>query len=136
MSNRENDAGVTAVYMSIDNVLDQLSSLKNNSASFICALDEEDEDQQIWKNDITALEATIAMITAISDEGIDDAEGLKDLLHDYNAQAAQLKELHRKYENPTKAIWRDSVWHCPECNHRVMPRHSHCHWCGKKLGGW
>lgn len=39
--------------------------------------------------------------------------------------------------NTLKIIEADNVqWHCPECNHRVAPKHSFCHWCGKKLGGW
>lgn len=124
------NTGMNARFMRIDEVLSQLSSLKDNSADMARR---EDADK-IWQNDVYALEAAIAIISALQDEGISDAEGVKDLIFDYTLAAKQNKELHRKFEVPSKALKKDGVFHCPECNHRVSPYHSFCHWCGKKLG--
>ena len=44
--------------MSIDDIIDQLESLKDNSQSFI----EEDEPESIWVQDIKALEEAISFI--------------------------------------------------------------------------
>lgn len=76
------------------------------------------------------------MISTLQDEGVNDVEDLKDLIFDYRLAVKQNRENHRKFETVAKAVARDGIWHCPECNHRVAPRHSFCHWCGKKLGGW
>lgn len=133
MNERENSGSLAAQTMSADRILAQLSSLKDNSQSFAS---EPDADHQIWRDDVTALEAAISIISALQDEGIEDAEALKDLLFDYNLASKQQKELHRKFEVPAKAVKRAEFWLCPECGHRVAPKHTHCHWCGKKLGGW
>ena len=134
MNERENQSGsLAAQTMSIDRILEQLSSLKDNSASFAS---ESDSDHEIWRDDVAALEAAIAMISALQDEGVCDLEAVKDLIFDYNLANRQNKELHRKFEVADRAIRKDGVFHCPECNHRVAPNHTHCHWCGKKLGGW
>lgn len=121
---------MNAKYMSIDNVLACLSSHKDYCENYAAGPD------TVWQNTVDALESAICIISALQDEGVNDAEGLKDLIFDYGLLSKQHKELHRKFEVPAKAIRKDDVWHCPECNHRVMPRHSFCHWCGKKLGGW
>lgn len=130
---RENTGSLGTQTMSIDRILEQLSSLKDNSASFTS---DPDSDHQIWRDDIAAIEAATAMISALQDEGVCDLEALKDLIFDYNLANRQNKEMHRKFVVADKPIRKDGVFHCPECNHRVAPNHSHCHWCGKKLGGW
>lgn len=118
--------------MTTEQVLEQLSSLKD-----ICEAYAEDTASDLsCLTDATALETAITMISALQDEGVNNAEELRDWIFDCNLAAKQNKELHRKFEVADKAISRDGVLHCPECNHRVAPKHSHCHWCGKKLGGW
>lgn len=129
---KERETSIAAMTMTTERILEQLSSLKDNSESFAKA---EDADP-IWQKDIEALEAAISMICTLEDEGVHDAEALKDLIFDYNLAAKQNKELHRKFEVAARIVRRDGVFHCPECNHRVGFKHSHCHWCGKKLGGW
>lgn len=57
-----------------------------------------------------------------------------DILHDYRLQAKQYSALQRKHEVAGKPIFKDGVWHCPDCNGRTSPNHSFCHRCGKKLG--
>ena len=131
MKERENDSS-TVMTMRTERILEQLSSLKDNSESFAAA---EDADP-IWHTDVTALEAAICMISTLEDEGVYDAEALKDLIFDYHLAAKQQKEMHRKYEVPVRAVRKDGTFLCPECNHRVGLKHTHCHWCGKKLGGW
>lgn len=59
-------------------------------------------------------------------EGKQDPD--KKLLQDWG-------NLHAKYEVPSQPVKKDGVWHCPDCNHRVNPHHSHCHWCGTRLLG-
>jgi len=113
--------GIAAKSISVDRILAQLSDLKDGT-----------EDMET----VTALEAAISIIAVLQDEGIGDAEAVKDLIFDYSLANKQNKEYHRKFDTAARAIPKDGVWHCPECNHRVQPRHSHCHWCGKKLGGW
>ena len=129
---KERETSIAAMTMTTERILEQLSSLKDNSESFAKA---EDADP-IWQKDIEALEAAISMISTLEDEGVHDAEALKDLIFDYHLAAKQNKELHRKFEVAAKTVRRDGAFHCPECNHRVGFKHSHCHWCGKKLGGW
>ncbi len=126
------NTSLAAQYMSIDNVLAQLSSLKDNSADNAKAKDAD----PIWQTDVEALEAAINIISALQDEGITDAEGVKDLIFDYNALGKQYKDLHRLHIKAASPIHKDGVWHCPECNSRVNFNHSFCHRCGKRIGGW
>lgn len=126
------DTGLNARFMSIDAVLAQLSSLKDNSADMAKAKDAD----EIWQSDVNALEAAIDIISALQDEGISDAEGVKDLIFDYNALGKQYKDLHRKHIKPAPPVHKDGIWHCPECNARTSYNHSYCHKCGKKIGGW
>lgn len=130
MRKKEPDS-IAVMTMPIDRILEHLSSLKENRESFVS----EDGDDQVWRDDAKAIDAATAILSYTRDAGICDAEGLKDLIYDYDALAKQNREMHRRYETATRVIWRDGVWHCPRCNHRVAPRHSYCHWCGKKLGG-
>lgn len=137
MNEKEAHGGMTAMYMDMDTILQRLQGIKDASVKL-----SEDEhsgavwQKAVWQKDADALEVVISMMIALQNEGINDAATLKDLLYDYNAQAKQCREMHRKYETPIRAVRRDGVWHCPECNHRVQMKHSFCHWCGKKLEGW
>lgn len=62
--------------MNIDNILDQLASLKDDRNSFLSG--DKDHDQ-IWIDDIKALEAAMTILKALRDEGIMDAGGVKGL---------------------------------------------------------
>lgn len=115
--------------MTTAEVLVQLSSLKDNSASFA----KEPGADPIWSDDIRALETVIELFSILEDEGITDAEVLKDFIHDYDLTVKTNKEYNRKFGTPERAYPKDDVWHCPECNHRVQVNHSYCHWCGKRL---
>lgn len=116
--------------MTIEEIIGQLDSLQDSSASFASEKDAE----PIWQMDVCAIEDTVLILRELQKEGIDDLESVRDLIADYNAQAKTYQAMHQKYEVASKPVRKDGVLHCPECNHRVSPHHSHCHWCGKKLG--
>lgn len=118
--------------MSIDTILEQLSSMKDNSKSFIDGSDPEAD--AIWAADVAACEAATAIITALQDEGISDPEQVRDLIHDYKAQAKQYQTMHQKYEVPVKPKNLGGVWLCPACNHQMRSGNNFCWHCGKRLG--
>ena len=91
----------------------------------------QDESRQ---DDAEIIQAAVSMIYALSEEGAKTTDDALDILHDYRLQAKQYSALHRKHEVAGKPIFKDGVWHCPDCNGRTSPNHSFCHRCGKKLG--
>lgn len=119
--------------MNIDGILAQLSSLADNSRSFITGKSEDDEFDEIWKADIKALEQATAILSAIQDEGIRDPEQVHDLIADYNAMADERREMYRKYEHPDPPISKGSQTVCPECNTPLRFHPRHCPECGKRL---
>lgn len=78
-------------------------------------------------------QAAVNILLALSEEGARTTEEAFDILHDYRLQAEQNASLCRKHVVAGKALLKDGVWHCPDCNRRVAPNHSFCHRCGKKL---
>lgn len=123
----------TTTAMSIDGILAQLSSLADNSRSFITGKLEDDEFDEIWKADIAALEQATAILSAIQDEGIREPEQVHDLIADYNAIADERREMHRKYEHPDPAISVGGQDFCPECRNPIRYQPRHCPRCGKRL---
>ena len=119
--------------MNIDHILSQLSSLAENSSSFITGKPEDAESDAIWKADIEACGQATAILSALQDEGIEDPEQVHDLIADYNAMAEERREMHRKYEHPDPATSVGGQMFCPEC--RTPPYHypRHCPRCGKRL---
>lgn len=120
-------------HMTADEILSRLADWKEfceEKASIDGA------DKIFWNFEADALEAAIAIINALKDEGINDAAGVKDLIFDYKGLSRQYRELSRIHINAARPIYKDGVWHCPECNSRTSFNHSFCHKCGKKLGGW
>lgn len=65
-------------------------------------------------------------------EGV--AEELASTLQDYHDLAQQYGDMLTKYCYEDKPEKRNGVWCCPACNKRISYNHSHCHWCGKKIG--
>lgn len=76
----------------------------------------------------------VNVLFAFLDEGAKTPEDVLDIIHDYRAQSRENASLRKKHLVAGKPILKDSVWHCPDCNRRVVPNHSYCHRCGKKLG--
>ena len=62
------------------------------------------------------------------------AEELESTLQDYHDLAQQYSDLMTKYCYEAKPVKRNGIWVCPECGRKIVYNHSHCHWCGKKLG--
>lgn len=124
------DTGMNSQNMSIDNVLAYLSGHKDYCENYTT------DNDSVWKKTVDALESAISIISALQDEGISDAEGVKDLIFDYTALGKQYKDLHRKYIKAAAPVHKDGIWHCPECNARTSFNHSYCHRCGKRIGGW
>lgn len=121
-----------ARFMSMDTILAQLSSMKDNSISFIDGRDA--EANEIWAADVAACEAATAIITALQDEGISNPEQVRDLVHDYKAQVKQYQTMHQKYEVPVRPKNFGGAWLCPDCSRRMRPGNNFCWNCGKRLG--
>jgi len=119
--------------LSIDAILAQLASMKDNSRSFIDGRDPEAD--AIWAADVTACEAATAILSALQDEGVRTPEEVRDLVHDYNALAEQYQSLHQKYEVEDKPVRLGNTFICPACNRQIRQLYAaHCWSCGKRLG--
>ena len=130
---REKDASATAPpSIDIGTILEHLSSVKDNSKSFIDGSNTEDD--KMWVADVAACEAATAIITALQDEGINDPEQVRDLVQDYNTQAKQYQTMHQKYEVPVRPKNVCGIWVCPDCNRQMRPGNKYCWNCGKRLG--
>ncbi len=119
--------------MNLTDIINQLNSIKASSAAFA---DTDPDSLKVLTPDIDALTSAIEMLTAMRDTKIETADELKDILDDYKKQALQLKILQRKFTKAARPAKKGDIWICPECGHKITPNHGHCHWCGKKLGGW
>lgn len=110
--------------MSIDTILEQLAKAK---------------DQTVWQSVADACEAATDILTALQDEGIEDPEQVRDLIHDYNALAIQYQKMHQKHEEP-KTILRiggvgaRAACLCPDCRSQSRPGNAYCWNCGQRLG--
>lgn len=59
-----------------------------------------------------------------------------DIIYDYQSMADEHKRMVEKYETEAPVIKRGMDFYCcPACGKRTSRNHTHCHWCGKKLGG-
>lgn len=62
------------------------------------------------------------------------AEELESTLQDYHDLAQQYSDMLTKFGYADKPIRKSGAWVCPACGKRIQYNHSHCHWCGKKIG--
>lgn len=62
------------------------------------------------------------------------AEELESTLQDYHDLAAQYSDMMTAFCYEDRPVRRNNVWLCPKCGKRVQYNHTHCHWCGKKMG--
>ena len=130
---RKAPAEASSKGMSIDAILAQLASMKDNAKASIGDVDPEGDE--IWRQDIAACEAATAILSALQDEGIKDPEQVRDLIHDYNALAEQYQNLHQKYEVEEKPVRLGNTFICPACNRQIRQLYAaHCWSCGKRLG--
>lgn len=119
--------------MTVDAILGQLSSMKDNAASFLEPDPADPDGQEVWIKDIEACEAATAILTALQDEGIEDPEQVRDLIHDYKGLAKQYQDLHQKYEAAAKPKKLGGAYLCPDCNRQMRPGNAFCWNCGKRL---
>lgn len=124
----------TEKVMGIDAILAQLASMKDNAKSSLHTPIDKDFDD-VWLADVAACEAATAILSALQDEGIADPEGVRDLVHDYNALAEQYRKMHQQYEQPEKpqTIGAAKVYVCPKCHRPSRPGNNYCWNCGKRL---
>lgn len=85
--------------MTINDIINQLGSLRESSASFAKG----DPENEIWRADIAACETAIRILASLAGAGCTDLETTLDFLQDYDSLAKQYQALHRKYEAPRKA---------------------------------
>ena len=117
--------------LSIDAILAQLASMKDNALSFIV---EKEEADPVWAADVAACEAATAILSALQDEGIKDPEQVRDLVHDYKALAEEYQKMHQHYEKPEKPIQLGAAYICPNCKKQLRQTNAgHCWACGKRL---
>lgn len=57
-----------------------------------------------------------------------------DIIYDYEQATNDMTRMMQKYCRSAKPVRRSGVWCCPACGKRVNYHHTHCHWCGKKMG--
>lgn len=86
--------------MSIDSIISQISSLKDNSQSFIT----KDGDDEIWREDVRACESAIAILSALQDAGINDPKQLNGFIkHGCHSQ----KKKHQQIKCVVVGSWVD-----------------------------
>ena len=117
--------------MSLDAIMEQISDLKDIAASMQTPRD----GPEPTASRVAACEAATDILTALQDEGINDHEQVRDLIHDYNALAEQYQNLHQKYEVEEKPVRLCNTFICPACNRQIRQLYAaHCWSCGKRLG--
>ena len=120
--------------MSIDAILERLADLKD-VALF---LQKPRDDPDITESRVTACEAATDILTALQDEGINDHEQVRDLIHDYNALAEQYQKMHQRHEVSAAPVrftsgLRTLAHLCPDCRSKTSPGNTYCWNCGKRL---
>lgn len=122
--------------MTIDAILAQLASMRDNSKSSIGGVDQEGD--AIWQTDVDACEAAAAILSALQDEGLNDPEQVRDMIYDYRALAEQYQTMRQHYIEPAKPERLGTLPFtviCPKCHRQVKPVNSnYCGHCGKRLG--
>ena len=120
--------------MSIDAILERLADLKD-VALF---LQKPRDDPDITESRVTACEAATDILSALQDEGVNDPEQVRDLIHDYNALAEQYRKMYQRYEVAAAPVRftngiRTLAHLCPDCRSKTSPGNAYCLNCGKRL---
>ena len=134
----EPEIGIGSETMTVDAIVSQLASLKDNARSFLHTPQEPDDN--IWLADIEACEAATAILSALQDEGIEDPEALKDMIFDYRLLSEQYKKLHQKFNIPSQPKHEGNRELCPTCGRQLSSFWKHCPECGERISrrrtGW
>ena len=112
-----------------DTTIAQLESIRANAEGYIL----EPDYDEIWEEDIDACNAAIAALKMLRDEGITDAEGLKDLIFDRDTaiRAYQRERALRMESKPMKHS--GTAYLCPVCAGKVHAMDKVCRYCGQRL---
>ena len=62
------------------------------------------------------------------------AEELESTLQDYHDLAQQYGDMLTVFCYEAKPAFFNGIWLCPKCRKSIHYNHTHCHWCGKKIG--
>ena len=128
---RKAPAEASSKGMSIDAILERLADLKDIAT----IIPTPGDGPEPMASRVAACEAATDILNALQDEGIKDPEQVRDLIHDYNALAAQYQNLHQKYEVEEKPVRLGNTFICPACNRQIRQLYAaHCWSCGKRLG--
>ena len=119
--------------MPLERIIDNMGGIRDNAESFLHTPLEPDDE--IWLEDIRTVDAAVMILSALREEGIVDAEQVKDLLHDYRLANKELKELQRKYQTPAWPDRSGTLTYCPECHRKLAYSAKHCGQCGKLIAG-
>lgn len=92
-------------------LIGDLDSLKD-----YCSEMAREQPHASWKKDIATLQEAM------------------DIISDYEKVAPEVGRMSQHYEKADKPIHKSGVWVCPACGKKIPYHHSHCHWCGKKVG--
>lgn len=118
--------------MTIDAILAQLASMKDNAKSSIGGVGPEGD--AIWQTDVDACEAAAAILSALQDEGLNDPEQVRDMIYDYRALAEQYQTMRQHYIEPAKPERLGAAYICPNCKKQLRQTNAgHCWACGKRL---
>lgn len=87
-------------------------------------------------------QCTETIVSSMDVKAIGQAEKLEaaliqamDIIYDYQNMADEHNRMMEKYEREVPVIKRGmDFYQCPACGKRTSRNHTHCHWCGKKLG--
>ena len=85
-----------------------------------------------WETEISDVLLKYGIIKEPLQDGA--AEELESSLQDYHDLAQQYSDLMTKFYYEAKPVRKNGVWVCPDCGKRIQYKHSHCHWCGKRVG--
>lgn len=85
--------------------------------------------------DHAELEQVIRILDTLQEEGIQNAEEIKDYFFDYRLATEQWQKVHEKYEKPEQVRRVEGMMFCPLCKAKAYPRTKHCGQCGKALSG-
>ena len=85
--------------------------------------------------DHAELEQIVHILDTLQEEGIQDAEEIKDYFFDYRLATEQWQKVHEKYEKPEQVHRVEGLMFCPHCKKKAYPRTKHCGQCGKALSG-
>ena len=135
------DVGTDIHVTTIEDLMDHLADIMVQCCAMQKSAYVHDKTRQkLWKADlqvyVDTCSKTIGILFAIMEGGFKTAREAEDLVRDYNTLAKQYQAMYKRHGTADKAVHKDGVWHCPNCNRRVTPGHSFCHWCGKKMEWW